>query len=98
MTIFILDLDNTLFDTRSIPAELTDRLHSRLRTRPSMRRFELMSLLRDELAGRARCEVQTVILLDDLHRAIGDLSVPPRSRLVWVSPENRLQKQIRRQP
>ncbi len=31
MTIFILDLDNTLFDTRSIPAELTDRLHSRLR-------------------------------------------------------------------
>jgi FMN phosphatase YigB (HAD superfamily) len=31
MTIFILDLDNTLFDTRSIPAELTGRLHSRLR-------------------------------------------------------------------
>jgi putative hydrolase of the HAD superfamily len=31
MTIFILDLDNTLFDTRSIPAELTDRLHFRLR-------------------------------------------------------------------
>lgn len=31
MTIFILDLDNTLFDTRSIPAELIDRLHSRLR-------------------------------------------------------------------
>jgi hypothetical protein len=31
MTIFILDLDNTLFDTRSIPEELTDRLHSRLR-------------------------------------------------------------------
>jgi general secretion pathway protein A len=46
-----------------------------LRTRPSMRRFELMSLLRDELAGRARCDVQTVILLDDLHRAIGDLNV-----------------------
>ena len=31
MTIFILDLDNTLFDTRSIPANLIDRLHSRLR-------------------------------------------------------------------
>lgn len=31
MTIFILDLDNTLFDTRSIPARLTSRLHSRLR-------------------------------------------------------------------
>jgi FMN phosphatase YigB (HAD superfamily) len=31
MTIFILDLDNTLFDTRSIPAEIIDRLHSRLR-------------------------------------------------------------------
>ena len=31
MTIFILDLDNTLFDTRSIPAELINSLHSRLR-------------------------------------------------------------------
>ncbi len=31
MTIFILDLDNTLFDTRSIPAEIIDRLHFRLR-------------------------------------------------------------------
>ena len=31
MRIFILDLDNTLFDTRSIPAEIIDRLHSRFR-------------------------------------------------------------------
>jgi FMN phosphatase YigB (HAD superfamily) len=31
MTIFILDLDNTLFDTRSIPSDLIDRLHARLR-------------------------------------------------------------------
>lgn len=31
MTIFIFDLDNTLFDTRSIPANLIDRLHSGLR-------------------------------------------------------------------
>lgn len=31
MTTYILDLDNTLFDTRSIPAELTERLNSRLR-------------------------------------------------------------------
>lgn len=45
------------------------------RVRPSMRRHELLSLVRDELCGRGRCHVQTVILLDDFHRAAGDMSM-----------------------
>lgn len=45
------------------------------RVRPSMRRHELLSLVRDELCGRGRCHVQTVILLDDFHRAAGDMTM-----------------------
>lgn len=41
--------------------------------RRSMPRHQLISHLRDEFAGRAHCGVQTVILIDDLHRAESDL-------------------------
>ncbi len=46
-----------------------------VRTKPTMRRHEILTLLRDELCGRARCGIQTVALLDDFHRAAGDLSM-----------------------
>ena len=46
-----------------------------VRTKPTMRRHEILTLLRDELCGRARCGIQTVVLLDDFHRAAGDLSM-----------------------
>jgi len=46
-----------------------------VRTRPTMRRHEVLTLLRDELCGRARCGIPTVILLDDFHRAVGDLTI-----------------------
>ena len=41
--------------------------------RRSMARNELVSLLRDEIAGRSHCGVHSVVLIDDFHRADGDL-------------------------
>ena len=57
-------------DEESALWQLAEGLCARLR--PSMRRHELLSLVRDELSGRGRCGVQTVILLDDFHRAAED--------------------------
>lgn len=37
-------------------------------------RSSLMSAVRDEIVGRALCHHQTIIILDDLHRAAEDLS------------------------
>lgn len=41
--------------------------------RRRMARSELVSLLRDEIAGRSHCGVHSVVLIDDFHRADGDL-------------------------
>ena len=41
--------------------------------RRNMARHELVSLLRDEIAGRSHCGVHSVVLIDDFHRADGDL-------------------------
>lgn len=41
--------------------------------RRNMARHELVSLLRDEIAGRFHCGVHSVVLIDDFHRADGDL-------------------------
>lgn len=60
-------------DEESALWQLAEGLCARLR--PSMRRHELLSLVRDELSGRGRCGVQTVILLDDFHRAAGDMNM-----------------------
>jgi type II secretory pathway predicted ATPase ExeA len=38
-------------------------------TRNSLRRHELLTTLRDELAGRGQCGQHTTLVLDDLHRA-----------------------------
>ena len=38
-----------------------------------MSRHELVSLMRDEIAGRAHCGVHSVVLIDDLHRAESDM-------------------------
>ena len=43
-------------------------------TRRGMAWHELVLLLRDEIAGRIHCGVQTVILIDDLHRAQSDMA------------------------
>lgn len=58
-------------DENSALAELTSSLSSSARR--SMARHELVSLLRDEMAGRMHCGMHTVILIDDLHRAQTDL-------------------------
>ncbi len=58
-------------DEESALRQLTDSLAAR--TRPEMRRFEILTLLRDELSGRAQCGVRTAILLDDIHRAADDM-------------------------
>ncbi len=60
-------------DEESALWQVADSLGTR--TRASMRRHEILALIRDELTGRARCGVQTVLLLDDYHRAVGDLSI-----------------------
>jgi hypothetical protein len=64
-------------DEESALWQLAEGLCARLR--PSMRRHELLSLVRDELSGRGRCGVQTVILLDDFHRAAAGLVYLPGS-------------------
>ncbi len=56
-----------------------------VRTRPGMRRHELLMLIRDELTGRSRCGVRTVLMLDDFHKAAGDLSVFLRILLAMSS-------------
>lgn len=38
-------------------------------------RSQMMSGIRDEISGRVLCNHQTVVLLDDLHRASGDLTL-----------------------
>ncbi|MEJ7592708.1 MAG: ATP-binding protein [Planctomycetaceae bacterium] len=58
-------------DENAAIAELTASLSSSARR--GMARHELISLLRDEMAGRIHCGVHTVILIDDLHRAQSDL-------------------------
>lgn len=45
-----------------------------IRTRAGSRRSELMLKIREEFLGRAHCRVQTVVLIDDLHRAAADVS------------------------
>ena len=60
-------------DDESALWQVAESLGTRPRT--SMRRHEVLGLIRDELNGRARCGVQTILLLDDYHRAVGDLSV-----------------------
>jgi len=37
-------------------------------------RTEMLAAIRDEIAGRALCQHETVVILDDLHRAAEDLS------------------------
>ncbi|MFN9720195.1 MAG: AAA family ATPase [Planctomycetota bacterium] len=37
-------------------------------------RREIMIRLRDEILGRSQCRHQTVVLLDDMHRAVDDMS------------------------
>lgn len=45
-----------------------------VRITPAGRRSELMLRIREEFLGRAHCRVQTVVLVDDVHRACGDVS------------------------
>lgn len=60
-------------DEESALWQFTESLSARARS--SMRRHELLSLLRDELSGRAQCGIQTVLLLDDFHRSLGELNI-----------------------
>jgi hypothetical protein len=47
--------------------QLAGRLSSAVRT--SMRRHELLGVLREELSGRVQCGLHTTVVLDDLHRS-----------------------------
>ena len=53
--------------------------------RSGMKRYELLSAVRDELIGRGLCGVQTVIMLDDMHRTAGDMN-PLLRLLVTMNP------------
>ena len=67
----VVSLNVSGLDENAALAELTSSLSSSARR--GMARHELVSLLRDEMAGRIHCGVHTVILIDDLHRAQTDL-------------------------
>jgi type II secretory pathway predicted ATPase ExeA len=68
-----ISLNLSGLDEESALWQLTGRISARARA--SMKHYELLSLLRDELTGRSRCGIQTVLLLDDYHRAVSDFSV-----------------------
>lgn len=67
----VVSLNVSGLDENAALAELTSSISSSARR--GMARHELVSLLRDEMAGRIHCGVHTVILIDDLHRAQTDL-------------------------
>ena len=63
----VVTLNVSGLDETAALSELTTALSSSARR--GMARHELVSLLRDEMAGRVHCGIHTVILIDDLHRA-----------------------------
>ncbi len=67
----VVTLNVSGLDETAALSELTTALSSSARR--GMARHELVSLLRDEMAGRVHCGIHTVILIDDLHRAQTDM-------------------------
>ena len=67
----VVALNVSGLDENAALAELTSSVSSS--SRRGMARHELVSLLRDEMAGRMHCGAHTVVLIDDLHRAQSDL-------------------------
>jgi type II secretory pathway predicted ATPase ExeA len=67
----VVSLNASGIDEQTALTELTTSISSSARR--GMARYELVSLLRDEVAGRVHCGVHTVILIDDLHRAQSDM-------------------------
>lgn len=67
----VVSLNVSGLDENAALAELTSAVSSSARR--GMARHELVSVLRDEMAGRMHCSVHTVVLIDDLHRAQSDL-------------------------
>ncbi|MEI6539466.1 MAG: hypothetical protein WCO86_08040, partial [Planctomycetota bacterium] len=68
---FVVSLNVSGLDENAALAEVTSAVSSSVRR--GMARHELVSVLRDEMAGRMHCGVHTVLLIDDLHRAESDL-------------------------
>lgn len=68
---FVVSLNVSGLDENAALAEVTSAVSSSVRR--GMARHELVSVLRDEMAGRMHCGVHTVLLIDDLHRAQNDL-------------------------
>ena len=67
----VISLNLAGLDEDTALAELATCLASSARR--NMPRHQLICALRDEMAGRAHCNVHTVVLLDDLHRAQSDM-------------------------
>ena len=67
----VVTLNLSGVDEKVALSELATSLSSSARR--GMPRHELIALLRDEFAGRAHCGAQTVVLIDDLHRAQSDM-------------------------
>lgn len=67
----VVSLNLSGLDEDTALAELATCLTSSARR--NMPRHQLICALRDEMSGRAHCNVHTVILLDDIHRAQSDM-------------------------
>ena len=67
----VLSLNLAGMDDESALWQLANCVGSTVRS--GMKRYELLSAVRDELIGRGQCGVQTVIMLDDMHRTSGDM-------------------------
>lgn len=71
-TTSVLNLSLSGLDSETALWQLASGLCSGLRMDATRR--EVMICLRDEILGRSQCRLQTVVLLDDLHRALDDIS------------------------
>ena len=76
----VVSLNLAGMDEESVLWQLANCVGSIVRS--GMKRYEVLLALRDELIGRGQCGVQTVIMLDDMHRTAGDMN--PLLRLLMT--------------
>lgn len=68
----VVSLNLAGMDRESALWQLTDSFGRGVQS--GMKRVERLAMLRDELNGRAHCGIQTVVLLDDVHRSSDDVN------------------------
>lgn len=78
----VVSLSLSGLDSETALWQLAGKLCSGLKVATSRR--EMLVRLRDEILGRAQCGLQTVVLIDDVHRAADDMSPVLRLLLSFV--------------